>query len=323
MKMHRRTLLGAAALALPARAQTGASWPTRPIRLLVPYPPGGASDITARLVAERLQAPLGQPVTVENRAGANGMIGTEVVARAAPDGHTLALVASSHVVNKALYPNITFDPLADFAPVVMTAETQIVMVVPASLPAATLAQFVAYARENAARMAYATSGSGSNPHLFAAAFLKQAGLELENVPYRGSAPAHADLLAGRTQMMFDAYAAVAGHVTAGRLRMLAQAGARRSRLLPDLPTVAEQGFPGYGATSWGGVLAPVGTPPPVIARLNAEINAILALDEIRARLAGLGAEVAGGTPQAFAEVMQRDQVRITALITELGIRGDS
>jgi len=320
--MRRRTML-AAGLVLPlGRAGRAQAYPARAVRIVVPYPPGGASDITARLIADRLGAALGQPVTVENRAGANGMIGTEAVARAAPDGHTLALVASSHVVNKALYPNITFDPIADFAPVVMTAETQLVMVVPASLPVRTLAEFVAYARTNAARMAYATSGSGSNPHLFAAAFLKQADIAMENVPYRGSAPAHADLLAGRTQMMFDAYAAVASHVQDGRLRMLALAGPRRSPLLPELPTVAEQGFPGYGATSWGGIIAPAGTPGPVIARLNTEINAILATAEVRTRLAQLGAEVAGGSAEAFASLMLREQARITALVNELGIRGD-
>jgi tripartite-type tricarboxylate transporter receptor subunit TctC len=321
--MRRRTLIAAAACVAGARAVLAQGFPARPVRIVVPYPPGGASDITARLIADRLGGALGQPVAVENRSGANGMIGTELVARAAPDGHTLALVASSHVVNKALYPAITFDPIADFAPVVMTAETQLVMVVPASLPVRTLGEFVAFARQNAGRLTYATSGSGSNPHLFAAAFLKQAGITMEYLPYRGSTAAHADLLAGRTQMMFDAYAAVAPHVQDGRLVMLALAGPRRSPLLPELPTVAEQGFPGYGATSWGGVLAPAGTPVPVIARLNAEINAILATEQVRTRLALLGAEVAGGTPEAFAALMLRDQARITALVNELGIRGDS
>jgi tripartite-type tricarboxylate transporter receptor subunit TctC len=251
------------------------------------------------------------------------MIGTEVVARAAPDGHTLALVASSHVVNRALYPTISYDPIADFAPVVMTAETQLVMVVPPSLGVATLPEFVAHARRHAASMTYATSGSGSNPHLFAAAFLRQAGISMEFVPYRGSTAAHADLLAGRTQMMFDAYAAVAGHVQEGRLRMLALAGPVRSALLPDLPTVAEQGFPGYGATSWGGVIAPAATPAPVIARLNAEINAILALPAVRERLALMGAEVAGGSPEKFGGLMRSEQARIVALVQALGIRGDT
>lgn len=320
--MRRRTLL-AATLATPVAARAQGWAPDRPIRIIVPYTAGGASDITARLIADRLRPRLGQAGVVENRAGASGIIGAEMVAKAAPDGHTLGLFAASHVVNRALFPNIPFDPIGDFTAVVMTAEVQLVMVVPATHPARTPRDFAEWARAQGGRAAYATSGSGSNPHIFAADFLRRAGVTMEAVSYRGSTAAHADLLAGRTVMMFDAYAAVAPHVQAGSLRMLGLAGPRRSTLLPELPTIAEQGFPGYGATSWGGIFAPANLPAPVTARLNAAINDILNDAEVRQRLAILGAEVVGGTPEAFLAHMRAEQDRYTALIRELGITADS
>lgn len=323
--LDRRALLSLPlAVALSPRAEAQPAWvPDRPIRIVVPYTAGGASDITARLVAERLRPRLGQPGVVENKPGASGIIGTEVVAKAAPDGHTLALVASSHVVNKALFPSIPFDPLADFAPVVLTAQVQLVMVVPASLPARDLPGFVAWVKaQPAMQAAYASSGNGSNPHIFAADLCRRAGLEMEHVPYRGSTAAHADLLAGRTQMMFDAYAAVLPHVQAGTLRLLGLAGLQRSPLLPELPTVAEQGFAGYGATSWGGILAPAATPPATVAALNVAANAILAEPEVRERLALMGAEVVGGTPESFAAHMRAEETRYVTLVQDLGIKGD-
>lgn len=319
--MHRRCLL-AAALAMPAIARAQGWAPDRPLRIIVPYTAGGASDITARLIADRLRARLGQPGVVENRPGASGIIGTEMVAKAAPDGHTLALIASSHVVNRALFPNIPFDPLGDFAPVVMTAQVQLVMVVPSGHPARDPRSFAEWARAQSGRAAFASSGNGSNPHIFAADFLRRAGVAMEHVPYRGSTAAHADLLAGRTQMMFDAYAAVAPHVQSGALRLLGLAGPARSPLLPELPTIAEQGFPGYGATSWGGILAPAATPAAAIARLNAAVNAILAEPEVKERLALLGAEIVGGTPESFAAHMRREQERYVALVRELGITAE-
>jgi tripartite-type tricarboxylate transporter receptor subunit TctC len=319
--MRRRTLV-VATLGVPGLARAQSWSPDRPVRIVVPYTAGGASDITARLVADRLRPLLGQPGVVENRPGASGIIGTEAVANAPPDGHTLALVASSHVVNRALFPNIPFDPIADFAPVAMTAQVQLVVVVPAAHPARDLRGFVEWARGQGGRAAYATSGNGSNPHIFAADLLRRAGVTMEAVPYRGSTAAHADLLAGRTAMMFDAYAAVAPHVQAGTLRLLALAGPERSPLLPGLPTVAEEGFPGYGATSWGGILAPAATPPAAVARLNAAVNDILRQAEVRERLALLGAEPVGGTPEAFRAHMEREQARYVALVRELGITAD-
>ena len=317
----RRALL--ASLALPAVARAQPAWaPSRPIRIVVPYTAGGASDISARLIAERLRPQIGQPGVVENRAGASGIIGTDMIAKAAPDGQTIGLVASSHVANKALFPTLPFDPIADFAPIILTAHVQIVMVVPASHPARDLPGFIAWAKAQNGRAAFASSGNGSNPHIFAADLLRRAGVEMEHVTYRGSTAAHADLLAGRTQMMFDAYAAVLPHLQSGSLRMLAQAAPQRSRLLLDTPTVAEGGFAGYGATSWGCLLAPSGTPAGAVAALNAAASGILATEEIRERLALLGAEPAGGSPEELLAFMRSEQARYVGLITELGIKGE-
>ncbi|WP_426954464.1 Bug family tripartite tricarboxylate transporter substrate binding protein [Muricoccus radiodurans] len=321
MPISRRGVL-AASLAIPAIARAQGGWaPDRPIRIVVPYTAGGASDISARLIAERLRARLGQPGLVENRPGASGIIGTDLVAKAPADGHTLALVASSHVVNRALFPTLPYDPIADFAPIILTANVQLVMVVPASHPARDLRAFLDWARSQGGRAAYASSGNGSNPHIFAADLLRRANVEMEHVPYRGSTAAHADLLAGRTQMMFDAYAAVQPHVQAGALRALALAGPRRSALLPELPTVAESGFEGYGATSWGCLLAPAGTSVSALAALNAAAAAILGEADIRERLALLGAEPAGGTPEELALFMRAEQARYVALVGALGIKG--
>ena len=316
-----RLILAALALAGlaagPVRAQ---AWPDKPIRIVVPYTPGGASDITARLLADRLSVRLGQPVTVDNRAGASGVIGTELVAKAQPDGHTLALVASSHVVNKALFNNLSYDPIKGFAPISQTANVQLVMVVPATLGVSTVAEFVALARSRPGALSYASSGNGSNPQFFAEMFKQAAGLDLMHVPYKGSTAAHTDLLAGRTHLMFDALAAVAPHVKSGRLKLLAVAGPTRSALLPEVPTVAEAGrLPGYGATSWGALLAPAGTPKAVLDRLHQETVAILQSPEVRERLGALGAEVVASTPQQLAELMQREETRYTRLVRDLNI----
>lgn len=319
--LSRRAL--AAALLVPSFARAQAWSPGRPVRIIVPYTAGGASDITARLIAERLRGPLGQAGVVENRAGASGIIGTEAAAKAAPDGTTLLLVASSHVVNKALFSRLPYDPIADFAPITLTAHVQIVLVVPAGHPARTVPELIAWARsQGAARAAFASSGNGSNPHIFAADLLSRAGIEMEHVPYRGSTAAHADLIAGRTQMMFDAFAAVQPHVQAGTLRLIASAAPKRSPLLPDLPTVAEQGFPGYGATSWGCLLAPAGTPAAAIAALNAAAREILLSPEVRDRLALLGAEPAPSTPEELLAFMKQEQARYEELIKRLGIKAE-
>ena len=309
----------AVSMVLASSAVLAQTWPQKPIRIIVPYTVGGASDITARLLADRMSAKFGQPVTVENRAGASGVIGTDAVAKAAPDGYTLAFVASSHVVNKALFPNLPYDPIRSFAPITQTANVQLVMVIPASLPANSVADVIALAKAKPGGLSYASSGSGSNPQFFAEMFKQAAGIDIQHVPYKGSTAAHTDLLAGRTQIMFDALASVSPHVKSGRLKMLAVAGPTRSALLPDVPTMAEAGLPGFGAVSWGALLAPAGTPKAVIDRLHQEAVAILNSAEVKERLGALGAEVVASTPEQLADLMKREEARYTKMVRDLNI----
>ena len=309
-------------LMLWSAAAPAQTWPQKPIRIIVPYTVGGASDITARLMAERFAARMGQPVTVENRAGASGTIGTDVVAKAAADGYTLAFVASSHVVNKALFSKLGYDPIKNFAPITHTANVQLVMVVPATLGVNSVQEFIALARSKPGALSYASSGSGSNPQFFAEMFKQAAGLELAHVPYKGSTEAHTDLLAGRTQLMFDALASVSPHVKSGKLKLLAVAGPARSGLLPETPTLAESGLPGVGATSWGALLAPAGTPKAVIDRLHQESVAALNSPEVKSRLGALGAEVVASTPEQLADLMQREETRYTQMVRNLQIKAD-
>lgn len=308
-------------LGLVGLAQAQQSWPTRPVRIIVPYTVGGASDITARLLADKLSERLGQPFSVDNRAGASGTIGTEAVAKA-NDGHTLLMVASSHVVNGALFPKLGYDPIKSFMPITHTANVHLVMVAPSSLGAQTVSEWVALAKAKPGSMSYASSGNGSNPQFFAEMFKQAAGLDLIHVPYKGSTAAHTDLMAGRTHLMFDAMAAVAPHVKSGRLRLLAIASPARSALLPGVPTLAEAGVPGYGATSWGALLAPAGTPASVIALLHKESVSILQSAEVKEKLALLGAEVVASTPEQLGELMRKEEVRYTKMVRELQITPD-
>jgi tripartite-type tricarboxylate transporter receptor subunit TctC len=312
----------ASLLCLGAAGAQAQTWPQKPIKIIVPYTVGGASDITARLLADRMSVKFGQPVTVENRAGASGTIGTDAVAKAAPDGYTLVFVASSHVVNKALFPTLPYDPIKSFSPISQTANVQLVMVVPATLQVNSVAEFIALAKAKPGSLSYASSGSGSNPQFFAEMLKQAAGIDLLHVPYKGSTAAHTDLLAGRTQLMFDALASVAPHVKSGRLKLLAVAGGTRSALMPDVPTVAEGGIGGFGATSWGALLAPAGTPKTVIDRLHQETVAILNSADVKERLGALGAEVVASTPEQLADLMQREEVRYTKMVKDLQIKPD-
>jgi len=320
MNVVRRTLalmLAACALAGPA---IGQDYPTKPLRILVPYPPGGASDVTARILADKLSKRWGgKPVFVENKAGANGVIGTETIARADPDGYTIGLVASSHVTNHALMKKVPYE-LVDMVPVTITAQVQLGLVVNPSVPASNVRELVAYAKANPNKLAVATSGRGSNPQLWALAFQRMTGTQMIDVPYKGSALAHPDLLAGQTQVMFDAVAAVMPHVKAGKLRLLAVGGAERSPFLPDTPTMQEAGVPGYVNASWGAVIAPAKTPKAVVDKLNADIVAILNEPDTKERLAGLSAEVIANSPAAAAAFMNSEEVRLTKLIRDVGIQ---
>lgn len=309
-------LLGAAA-APAAFAQD--QYPARPVTIIVPWAPGGSTDILARMLADPLRAGFGQPFVVENRSGASGNIGSSAVARATPDGHTLLFGSmSTHAMNGALFRNMPFDGVTDFSPIALLAYVLNTMVVHPSVPATTVAEFIAYAKANPGRIAYASAGIGSTNHLCAAMFARMTGIEIVHVPYRGGAPAVLDTVAGQTQLFFSAGTQTLEHVNAGRLRLLGVTEGRRSRLLPNVPTVAET-VPGYEMAVWYGALGPKGMPPALVARLNAAINRALALPEIRDRMAAIGIEVADGTAEAFAATLRADAAKWSGVIRELGI----
>jgi len=302
-------------------AQAPAPSGPRPLRIVVPYAAGGLADITARLLADHLAARLQQPVVVENKPGANGTIGTALVAKAPADGNTLALVVSSHVFGRALMPDLPYDPIKDFAPVTLATRTAMVLVATPSLPVSNVPELVAYVRARPGQLAFASAGNGSNVHVFGQWFADLAGLRMTHVPYKGSAAAHLDLIAGRTHIVFDTLGAVQPHIAAGNLKVLA-AGAERLRQFPDVATVAESGYPGFRAESWGAVLAPAGTPPARIDQLNREIVAALRTPAIRKRLEDAGAQVIGGTPAELGEVLMSEERKYGELIRRMGIKLD-
>jgi tripartite-type tricarboxylate transporter receptor subunit TctC len=319
--LARRTLVAALAAAPgAARAQPDA-WPDRPVRLLVPYPPGGPTDIMARIVAQGLARTLPQPVVVENRSGANGTIGSEAVARAAPDGSLFLANASAHVIVPHIMPGLSYDALADFAPVTNMAAVPLMLVVTPSLPVRSVAELIAHAKVNPGRLNYASSSSGGATHLAGELFKQMAGVDMTHVPYRGSGPAVADLVAGNVQLMFDSMPSSAGAVRDGRLRALAVSTARRIAAFPDLPTIAEAGpLPGYEIATWYGIWAPARTPAPIVARLQQAVAAVLHSEEARQRLAALGAEPVGDTPEQFAAFVRSEHARWGRLVREAGIR---
>ena len=303
---------------LPACAQ---EYPRKAIRLIVPFAPGGGNDTVARAIAQSAGASLGQPVVVDNRAGAGGMLGAELAARAPPDGYTLFLGGvGSHAVNPNLHAKLPYDPVKDFAPITLIASAPSVLVVNPSLPARTLAEFTALAKASPGRINYASNGNGSSAQLAAVLYESMAGVQMVHVPYKGLAPALVDLLAGEVQAMFSSVVAIVPNIKAGRLRALAVTGKRRAALLPEVPTLDESGVPGYEAGSWYGILAPAGTPQAVVAKLHEAIVRALAQPEVRERLVSEGAEVIGSTPEAFAAHITAELARMGKLIRDAGIR---
>ena len=311
------TLLTAATA--PRAAPAEERYPSRPVTIVVPWAPGGSTDILARVVAEPLRQSLGQPVVVENRSGASGNIGSAAVARAQPDGYTLLFGSmSTHAMNGALFRNMPFDGVEDFTPIALLAFVLNTMVIHPSVPARTVAEFIAYAKANPGRIVYASAGAGSTNHLCAAMFAHMTGIEMVHVPYRGGAPAVLDTVAGQTHLLFSAGTQTLPHVKEGRLRLLAVTEGRRSRLLPEVPTVAET-VPGYEMAVWYGAFGPKGLPPELALRLNAEINGALMLPEVRGRMAEIGVEVLNETPEAFARTLRADAAKWAAVIRDLGI----
>ena len=315
-----RGLAAAGVLAVAAGAQAQPAFPSKPITIVVPASPGGAIDIAARLIGARFTAAWGQPVTIENKGGAAGMLGSDFVAKAAPDGHTLALVASSHAINPSLYKKLPFDTVKSFEPVAQTHVVPLMLVVNKDIPARNVTELVGYLKGHPGQASYASSGNGGAPHMSAELFRSVAGVDIAHVPYKGSTAAHPDLIAGRTALMFDTVAAVAPQVKGGKVRALAVTTPKRSGLFPELPTMAEAGLKGYETSTWGGLLAPAGTPKDVIAKLNAEVNKALATPDVREKLAAAGIEPAGGTPQQFNDFIQSEMARWAKVAGSAGIQ---
>jgi tripartite-type tricarboxylate transporter receptor subunit TctC len=305
--MQRRAFLAAAggaavAAASPARAQP---WPARPIRIVVPFGLGGSADVAARFLAEPLSAALGVPLVVENRPGAGAVIGTDLVAKAAPDGHTLLMMSNTHTANETLIPNRPYVLLRDLAPVAAVNVAYHVLAVHPSVPAATVPELVAHAKANPGRVDYASSGPGTPYHIAGEVFCAMAGIRMNHIPFRGSNEARTALISGQVPVMFDAIPTMREQIAGGRVRGLATTGPERSALLPDLPSLAEV-VPGYEASIWLGLMAPAGLPAPITARLNAEVNRILSLPSTRDAQARAGAQPTPMTVAAFGEFLARD-----------------
>src|ERR1700694_5415088 len=289
----------AAALAVAASLSHAQSYPNRPIRVIVPFSPGGAVDGTMRLIAQELSKRLGQGVIVENKPGAGATIGSEMVAKAAPDGYTLLLASQTNAISATLYPQLSFDPVEDFAPVSLIGREPGVLVVNPSFPVNTLQDFIAYVKARPGQIDYASSGNGSGQHLFAALLASMTGMKLNHIPYRGSGQATTDLLGGQVQMAIPGTAGMVGHIKSGKLRALAVTGAARSPQLPEVPTVIESGVPGYEAYVWMGLMAPKGTPAPIVDKLFRELTQMLATSEVKTYMASAGIEIVGSTPAEF------------------------
>ena len=302
-----------------AQDAADAAYPTRNITLIVPFAPGGSTDILARLVGGHLQQAFGEPVVVENRTGASGNIGTAMVARAAPDGYTFLFnTMSVHTMNHALFASMPFDGVKDFSPIAMLAYVTNTMVVHPSVPATTVREFIDYAKANPGKIAYASAGAGSTNHLCGALFEKMTGVEMVHVPYRGGAPAVTGTVGGQCQLFFTAGTQSLPHVRAGALRLLAVTEGKRSELLPDVPTVGET-VPGYEMSVWYGAFGPAGMPRPIVDKLNAEISRILFLPDVKQKMADIAVEVAKLTPEELGELTRKDAEKWGRIIKELGI----
>ncbi|MEJ8815217.1 tripartite tricarboxylate transporter substrate binding protein [Variovorax ureilyticus] len=316
-------LLAVALTAVVATSSVAAeNYPSRPIKIIVPAPPGGAIDILARVVGNKLSLSMGQPVVIDNRPGASNNLGTEVLAKAVPDGYTIGIVGGSHTINKFLFKNLGWDPEKSFEPIVYTHEVPLVFAVYPQIPARTLPELIAWMKAHPDQAKVATSGRGSAQEMAAELFRLASGVPMLMVPYKGSSAAQPDLLAGRTILYIDTVSAIQAQVKAGSVRGVAVTSLKRAASLPEVPTADEQGLKGYEANTNGGFLAPAGTPQPVIAKLNAEINAALKQPDVREKLEAAGIEVQGGTAQEYATRMKADLGKWGKVIHDAGIQAE-
>ena len=313
----RTPLLALAALAFSVAAHSQ-QFPNRPVKIIVPFGPGGFTDVAARILQKELAPALGQAVIIENRPGAGSTIGTDAVAKAAPDGYTLVMISTAHVISPHLYKQMPYDPLKDFTPVMKLAEGPYVLVVHPSLPAKNVAELVALAKAQPGTIDYASSGNGSAQHLVGALFTTMAGVNLNHVPYKGSNQAMNDVLGGQVKVSFVGVPNALSNLNSGKLKALGVSTAKRYAELPDVPTIAEAGVPGYDATIWLGLLAPPGTPREIVAKLNADISRILSTAEARKLMASAGVDVATSTPEDFGRLMQSELDRWGKVVRETG-----
>jgi tripartite-type tricarboxylate transporter receptor subunit TctC len=323
--MNRIALAALVALSplVAAAAERPSDYPSRPIRLVVPFVAGGSTDIVARVVGQKMAEQWGKQVVVDNRAGANGVIGMEIVARAAPDGYTLVLGYITNLgIGPALTPKLPYDAIKDYAPICHVVSAPSIGVVHLGVPAKNLQEVVALARAKPAAVSFGTAAVGSIGHLSGELINRMAGITMQHVPYKGGGQAVTDVLAGQIPLVIIGMTAVTPHVRAGRLRAIFTTGAKRAFAFPDVPTVAEQGFPGFAADAWYGILAPAGTPRAIVDKLNAEIMRIVKLPDARERLANVGFEVVGGSPDDFAKLIREEIPKWTKVVREAGIRAE-
>jgi tripartite-type tricarboxylate transporter receptor subunit TctC len=299
------------------------SYPARPVRLIVPFSAGGATDVIARLAGLKMGESLGQQFTIDNRPGANGNIGTEMAVKSPADGYTIVMSYDGTLaINPATYRKLPFDPAKDLAPIASIAQVPLIMVVHPSVPANTLAEFVAYAKANPGKVNYSSAGPGSPGHLTGELLKARAGIEMVHISYKGGGQAVQDLVGGQIQMLLTGLPTVEGFLKSGKLRALAFTSPKRVSSAPTVPTLAESGYPGFVVQSWYGILAPAGTPADVIRKLNGEVNKLLQLPEVKERLVSLGLEATGGSPEDFARVIREDTVRWAKVVADAGIKVD-
>ncbi|MGO4393948.1 tripartite tricarboxylate transporter substrate binding protein [Variovorax sp. M-6] len=322
MKTVSATVLAVAASLLAPAAALAQAYPEKPIRMVLPFPPGGVTDILARALAEKLSPRLGQPVIVDNKPGAGTVLASDFVARAPADGYTLLLAASSLGTAPLLYDKVGYDAIKSFAPVTQVASVVHVLVVNQELPVKSVAELVAYAKQNPGKLNYASTGTGTSTHLEGELFKSMAKAYMVHIPYKGSGPALTDVVGGQVSVMIDALGSSGPFIKSGKLRALAVTTAKRSQSIPDLPTVAESGLPGYEAMPWLGLMAPAGTPQPVIDRLHREIVEVLKEPELRERFKGWGLDIIGNTPAEFASFLRRDIDQWARVISSAKIKAD-
>jgi tripartite-type tricarboxylate transporter receptor subunit TctC len=309
------------AAALCSATAHGQSFPSRPIRYIVPQAPGGSSDTLARVITQRVGEGLGQQLVVDNRPGATGIIGAEVVARANPDGHTLLQVATSHATNPAMQAKLPYDSIRDFAPISLLSQQPNIWLVHPTTPVKNMKDLITYAKSKPGQLNFASSGTGGSQHLAGELLKGMTGIDMTHIPYKGSPPALVDLLAGRVPLMSSTMPPALPHIKTGKVRVLAVTSARRSPALPDVPTVAESGVPGYEAIAWQGLVAPAGTPRPVIARINSEFVKVLKHPDIVAKLNDQGYETVASTPEWFAQYIRSEIAKWTKVIRTAGLKG--